>query len=168
MWRMGIAIGAATAALCVTWSYLQPDQSWSGSPRVVDGDTLVTSGGRRIRLWGIDAPEISQTCTNAEKAVYMCGLSAKRHMQELVTGHDVTCVFVSQDRYGRDVARCAADGQDLGSAMVRAGWAIDYRRYSQRTYQLEEIEAQRARRGMHDGTFVTPETYRHQHARSGQ
>jgi hypothetical protein len=41
----------------------------------------------------------------------------------LIAGRPVECQPIGRDRYGRTVARCYAGGQDLGAAMVAAGWA---------------------------------------------
>jgi endonuclease YncB( thermonuclease family) len=42
-----------------------------------------------------------------------------------------------RDRYGRTVARCRADGRDLGTKMVRAGMALAFVRYSSAYVQAE-------------------------------
>ena len=47
----------------------------SGLPRVVDGDTLVMDG-KRIRLAGIDAPELRQVCQRKDRD-WPCGTEAK-------------------------------------------------------------------------------------------
>ncbi|MEH6727511.1 MAG: thermonuclease family protein, partial [Hyphomicrobiales bacterium] len=59
--------------------------SWEpleSSVRVVDGDSLAI-GQKRLRLVGIDAPELQQTCLRDGKAV-QCGLMAKQHLAALV------------------------------------------------------------------------------------
>src|SRR5207237_1182174 len=49
----------------------------TGRARVVDGDSLEVAG-YRIRLFGIDAPEWRQECTDASGASYACGRAAAR------------------------------------------------------------------------------------------
>jgi len=127
--------------------------------RVIDGDTLVWKG-RRIRLHGMDAPEIDQTCRDADGSIYMCGWRARRHLKELVAGRPVFCDRVTTDRYGREIAVCLVDGTDIGERMVRDGWAVAYIRYS-RAYAWAENEARRERRGLWSGSFTMPETWRH-------
>ena len=43
---------------------------------VVDGDTL-RFGAERVRLWGIDAPELSEDCTRADRSEWSCGKAAR-------------------------------------------------------------------------------------------
>ena len=52
---------------------------------------------------------------------------------------------VTQDRYGRTVALCFADDVNLSVAMVRAGMAWAFVRYS-RDYVTQEAEAKAAGR----------------------
>ena len=87
---------------------------------ITDGDTL-RSGDTRIRLWGIDAPEAKRPG----------GFAATRHLERLTAGQVLTCMPVDTDRYGRTVARCALpDGTDIACAMVAAGRARDWPKYS--------------------------------------
>lgn len=95
------------------------------SVRAVDGDTIILDG-TTYRLWGVDAAETRQTCADGWQA----GAEASRYLAELVAGRAVSCEFKDRDRYGRTVALCRADGQDLGAAMVRAGMAWAFVRYS--------------------------------------
>jgi endonuclease YncB( thermonuclease family) len=159
--RMSIAavIGMVAAFVCGI-NVARSGDSISGLALVIDGDTIVV-GARTVRLWGIDAPEIRQTCTNAAGARYRCGIEAARQLEMLILGRDVTCATVDTDRYGRDVARCSAGGKDIGAAMVRAGWAVDYRRYSKGAYAAEEAEAKTAMHGVWAGGFERPEAWRH-------
>mgnify|MGYP001385053697 CR=1 FL=1 len=51
--------------------------------RVSDGDSL-RSGKLRIRLFGIDAPEKNQQCTNADGDKWACGEAAQKMLEALV------------------------------------------------------------------------------------
>jgi len=118
---------------------------------VVDGDTL-TIDGERIRLWGVNAPEQDQTCRRHGQD-YRCGEGARQALREWIGQSAVSCVEVEKDQYGRRVARCAVDGQDIGAWMVSQGLALDYRRYSAGVYARDEASARAAARGLHAGTF---------------
>lgn len=110
---------------------------------VTDGDTIKLDG-TTYRLWGIDAPETNQTCAGG----WAAGREATRTMVELVRGRSVTCNGVTQDGYGRTVALCFADDVNLSAAMVQAGMAWAFVRYS-RDYVDLEAEARTARKGVH-------------------
>ncbi len=105
--------------------------------RAVDGDTFVASG-RRIRVWGINAPE-----RNAPAY-----LAAKMLLEALVKDGHLTCKLVDIDRYQRSVMHCLVDGRDIGSMIVQMGMATDYRRYSGGYYQIEEEAAKAQLRGI--------------------
>ncbi len=137
--------------------------SVEGFARVVDGDTIVV-GGTKVRLHGMDAPELHQGCIDAKGRRSPCGRQARRHLSRLIGWSRVRCRRVTTDRYGRMVAVCHAGDVDLARRMVRDGWAVAYIRYS-RAYAAEETQARRARRGMWAGPFTRPETWRHAHPR---
>ena len=65
-------------------------QDISGKARVVDGDTIWI-GKTKIRLHGIDAPEMKQTCRTSKGKEQFCGKLAKQALQKLVKGQSVTC-----------------------------------------------------------------------------
>lgn len=134
---------------------------------VVDGDGLHL-GSERIRLWGIDAPELDQKCKRGG-ASYPCGQQARAALAALVAAGEVRCERVNHDRYGRTVARCSVEGRDLGAEMVRLGWAVDFPRYSEGFYREQERDARKARRGVWaDGEFMPPVTWRRQHRPIGK
>jgi endonuclease YncB( thermonuclease family) len=122
------------------------------------GDTLDLDG-ERIRLWGIDAVEGDQVCQRNGRP-WRCGDDATAALEALVDGHEITCTERDIDRYGRTVATCSVAGQDIGSAMVRQGWALDYNRYSGGAYAAEQLEAEQAQRGLWSGSFVPPWQWR--------
>jgi len=130
----------------------------TGPASVSDGDGLRLNG-QRIRLQGVDAFELHQTCETGP-----CGQAAKDALERLITGHTVACEPVDTDRYGRTIAYCRADGVDLGEQMVLQGHALAFRRYS-REYVDEEAIAQRNRAGAWAGAFDNPADWRRAHPR---
>lgn len=151
----------------------------TGPATVVDGDTLRV-GGERVRLAGIDAPEMRQICA-IDLHPMKCGVIARDTLQTIAGTRIVVCVGRSRDRYRRVIATCHVEdrsrddvarrsnqhhsaltenGQvDLSAAMVASGWALAYRHYSLR-YVSEENIARRLRRGMWAGRFEAPWEWR--------
>lgn len=128
-----------------------------GVPHIVDGDTLDING-QRIRLYGIDAPETTQTCLHAT-GEWDCGNRAGLWLQQLVAGNEISCQPQGNDRYGRIVATCLMGENDLGGALVKNGWAVAYRSIT-KTYVIAETDAKRKRLGIWDSQFAMPWDYR--------
>ena len=128
----------------------------SGNARVLDGDTLDVRG-QRVRLQGIDAPERKQLCQDDDGAETKCGVLATVALKEAIGGQPVRCEIEGErGRYGRAIGVCFShDGIDLNGWMVRHGWAVAYRGYSER-YVDHERAARLESRGIHSGTFVLP------------
>lgn len=135
----------------------------SGRPRVVDGDSLEVAG-HRVRLFGIDAPERSQDCRDAQGRSYACGRDARDRLAAAIGGQSVSCTPVGES-YDRDVAICTADGRDLSEAMIRSGHALELRQHSRGRYSDAEREARAARRGLWAGDFERPSEWRRGHPR---
>ena len=94
--------------------------------KVLDGDTFTLKGqSRRIRVWGLDAPEWD----------HAGGSAATATMSGLIAGQTLRCQVLDMDRYGRFVAQCfLPDGRDIAAEMIRAGAATEYCRYSRGYY----------------------------------
>lgn len=111
---------------------------------ISDGDTIkVLQDGvsKRIRLWGIDCPEMEQAF----------GTRAKQFTGDLAFGKTVTLHVYDVDHYGRQVAEIILpDGRNLNREIVRAGFAWWYRQYAKQDTELEslEAEARAAKRGL--------------------
>jgi len=134
---------------------------------VVDGDSLRTSDGD-IRILNIDAPELHQTCRDEKGREWSCGREARKRMVALIAGGDVVCTSSARDKYGRTLATCKAKGvDDLGAAMVRDGWAINFGGENGPYVALED-EARAAKRGIWRGTFTQPRTWRDAHPRTDE
>jgi len=131
-----------------------------GTARIIDGDTLEI-GSDRIRLYGIDAPESGQDCTDGAGRSYGCGVVATGILSGLIGAGPVSCAGSERDRYGRLIAVCRKAGIDLNGEMVRLGWARAYLRYS-RDYAALETDAEARRRGLWAGDFQAPWDFRRQ------
>lgn len=131
-----------------------------GIPRVIDGDTLEMNG-KKIRLYGIDALEKSQQCTDVNGYVWDCGKEAKRYLENLVNDTNILCVRVHKserhtDKYGRLVSICyTGDLQSINAAMVRSGYAVAFREFSS-LYIEEEVKAKKKKNGMWSSQFELP------------
>ena len=130
-----------------------------GRASVIDGDTLEIHD-RRIRLWGVDAPEGRQSCDAADGAAYRCGQLAANRLDQHLQDRTVSCFEEDTDRYGRMVARCEVDGEDVGGWLVRQGLAVRYARYAGNAYRAEEEAARREAVGVWAGRFTNPEDWR--------
>lgn len=136
-----------------------------GKATVVDGDTI-TIDNTKIRFSGIDAPEsyyygLTQYCERPNGKIWACGKKATAALKKLIGKHEVECTDEGEDKYGRTLSICYANGVDLQSEMVRTGMAVAYIRYSTR-YEEEMIDAMINRAGIWSGDFLDPEDWRRQ------
>lgn len=117
---------------------------------IVDGDTLdanMNSEIVRVRLDGIDAPEIGQTW----------GAWARAALKRKVGRKNVCIVVTDTDRYGREIGRIYLDKRDINREMVRHGHAWWYRQYSN-DVRLDHAEhdARHDKAGLWKGTDPVP------------
>ncbi len=127
--------------------------------RVVDGDSL-RSGKLKIRLFGIDAPELNQKCEADDGSSWPCGLAAQDAMRDLASSApQLSCHLRDVDRYGRLVMQCFANGYDIAGALVDQGLALAYRDFST-AYVYNETRAAAAKRGLWQGHFSSPWEWR--------
>ncbi len=110
-------------------------------------------------MFGIDAPELKQTCKHPGRGDFLCGRAAASFLLEHVRGRTVEYKGNSVDRYGRLIATCFIDGKTLNAMMVSGGWALAYRGYSKK-YVPQENVARKARKGIWAMEFVPPWEWR--------
>ncbi len=129
-----------------------------GEARAIDGDTLQV-GEIRLRLHGVDAPELRQTCEDSAGDAWACGRRAASELAAAVAGGEVHCISRERDRYQRLVATCWAGGRDVGQSLVTHGWAVAYRRFSV-DYVSEENLARYLTQGLWAGRVEMPWEWR--------
>lgn len=153
MLDMALAGAILLALLLVVARFQDPVEIRAGRAVIADGDSI-TIGGERIRLIGIDAPELAQTCRR-EGGVHSCGREAREALRRLAGDGFVTCRGGERDRYGRVLARCRAGDIDINRAMVEEGWAVAHGDFA------DAEAAARARRvGLWAGEFDHPRDWR--------
>ncbi|XQA80074.1 thermonuclease family protein [Xanthomonas sacchari] len=129
-----------------------------GRATVTDGDTL-TVAKKRIRLWGIDAPESTQQCTAKDGRSWPCGRRSAAALDGFLLDKTVRCQPKDTDRYGRVVAECFVQRQSVNRWMVHSGWAVAYRQYA-KAFIADEADAKQQRRNLWQGPFQMPADYR--------
>lgn len=132
-------------------------QDVSGPARVSDGDTLNLTGVL-VRLYGIDAPELKQTCMRGDGR-WACGREAADKLAALIDGQTVRCEQRDIDGYGRTVAMCRVGRTDLSAAIVDAGLAVALPKFTA-AYVPNEARARERRLGLWSGEFQMPADYR--------
>lgn len=119
----GWAVLALTALTACPDDSLERQPTFSAScviDRIADGDTVTCTDGTRIRLLGIDAPELDQVPFGdgsrvALEALLPSGRSARLEL-------DVE----TRDDFGRTLAYLWDDETMINEAMIRQGWALAF------------------------------------------
>jgi len=139
-----------------------------GNPEINDGNTVEIEE-TRIRLLGIDAPELNQECA-LNGLPYACGLHAYVQLIAIVAGQGrILCVVTQGPGDDRGWGRCGIPNERVSDfragyptfneLMVRSGWALADRTRGT-DYVAAEDEARAAKRGLWAGEFVPPSEWR--------
>ncbi|MGD9665589.1 MAG: thermonuclease family protein [Novosphingobium sp.] len=127
---LGISSGVLIGMGAIYWSSsasrAEAASFQCNAPQVIDGDTL-RCGNLRVRLDGIDAPEMPGHCRPGRKCTPGDPFASTESLRTLIGGKTLNCRKTDIDHYGRTVARCAAGEVDLSCAQIDAGQAV--RRY---------------------------------------
>ncbi len=156
---VGVAVAIlALTALVVARVSGETGETIAGTARAADGDTL-TLDGHRIRLVGMDTPEMMQVCKR-DGVEWRCGVAARSRLAELLRAGPITCRTQGTDKYDRWLARCETRDGDLGERMVREGLAVAYG-----GYEDEEQFAKAERKGLWGSEFDMPQAWRRMNGR---
>ena len=138
----------------------------SGLAKVTDGDTI-RIGEKKIRFFGIDAPEIKQQCHKPWLTLsfltfnksYPCEQISSNKLKNKINNKVIICKWTMKDRYKRFIAECYKDKRNINSWMVRNGYAVAYRKYSKK-FIMQENMAKKEKLGLWAGAFDMPWDYR--------
>jgi micrococcal nuclease len=113
--------------------------------RVIDGDTFETETGEKVRLVGINAPEISD----------IFGEESKRHLLDLIENKIVSMLpdelSNDRDRYQRLLRYVIIDGIDINNKMISDGYAFAYLKFkfsNFKVYKQAQITARETNKGI--------------------
>ncbi len=133
--------------------------------RAADGDSF-SIGTRKLRLRGIDATELAQTCRDSNNASWACGTAAQGALMQYLAQPGLTCNVTANDRFGRGLATCAtSETPDIAAGLVAGGFAVSQQFNGIADYGAEQKQAQQARRGIWRGEFTPPREWRDRHPR---
>ena len=124
---------------------------------VPDGDTITVLTGKKkevkVRLEGIDAPELGQSY----------GKNSKQNLSNLVFGKEVRVVISATDDYGRKIGNVYVGDVWANLAQVEAGMAWQYTHYNHDPkLKKAEVHARAEHLGLwHEKSPTPPWDYRH-------
>jgi endonuclease YncB( thermonuclease family) len=134
----------------------------------IDGDTL-RSANAEVRIYGIDAAELDQTCTDQNGKDSTCGRDAQAKLKALVARGAVDCTPKGRDKFKRIIAICRTSAtQNLGEALVREGFAVNFGvADTPGPYVEAEEDALAAKKRIWRNTLQKPADWRQAHPRDG-
>ena len=157
MFRLLIVLVFSFLSAQLTWANDYPSALTGKPSRIVDGDTIHLDG-HKIRLLGIDTPEMKQYCQDKDGVPWPCGIRARDMLAGMLyAGEETQCQITGRDRYKRLLGRCFSNGLDVQKALIASGFGVA--EYTD-DYRKEERLAKSQRLGMWAGTFERPRDYR--------
>jgi ATP-dependent hsl protease ATP-binding subunit hslU len=116
--------------------------------KISDGDTITILQNKtqiKVRLFGIDAPELKQPY----------GKKSKQFLANLIAGEVVEVDENGKDRYKRTIGTIYLNGADINAQMVANGYAWAYRKFSKK-YTVQESRAKKQGLGLWRDKEPTP------------
>ena len=99
-------LASALTCCCLLTAHPLAAQEVRAAPQIVDADTIY-AGSIKIRLNGIDAPEMDQLCLDGRGQSWSCGIEAKSQLSNFSRNRLWVCQLTDVDRYGRSLGSCA-------------------------------------------------------------
>ena len=124
----------------------------------VTGPAMLKLEGKRILLWGVDAPVRGQPCHAGDKK-WDCATASAKTLLNIVGNQEISCETRRVDRFGRVFAVCKAGETDINRALVEAGMAVALPEETT-DYVAAEAAAKNKGIGVWRGPFMAPADYR--------
>jgi endonuclease YncB( thermonuclease family) len=124
----------------------------------VTGPAMLRLEGKRVVLWGVDAPVRGQPCQAGNKK-WDCATASAKTLLNIVGNQEISCETRRVDRFGRVFAVCKAGAIDINRALVEAGMAVALPEETT-DYGAAEAAAKNKGIGVWRGPFMAPADYR--------
>jgi endonuclease YncB( thermonuclease family) len=124
----------------------------------VTGPAMLRLDGKRIVLFGIDAPVKGQPCYAGAKA-WDCSTASTKTLLNIIGTQELVCEERRVDQFGRVFAVCKAGEVDINRALVDAGMAVALPKETT-DYVAAEVAARAKGIGIWRGPFTAPADYR--------
>lgn len=123
------------AALCLISTFVSAEEWNSAVSKIYDGDTFWLSRPViKIRLCGVDTPEKGKS-GDRQATQFLKRMVAGKKVRCRTVGDGTPCDGRSPKKSGnRFVAQCFVEGNDIAMALVKAGHACAWPKYSGRHY----------------------------------
>jgi micrococcal nuclease len=110
---------------------------------VFDGDTIALDNGRKVRLIGVDAPEVESPYRKREPF----GDESRAYLSALILKKKISLVVGDppKDRYGRTLAYVYLGDVLVNGRIIRDGWAFAYRKFHHQWSDLFLVYEREAR-----------------------
>jgi len=147
---------------------LKFDKKFSGKIKVLDGDSIFVNK-KEVRLYGLDAPEYSQTCFDKENQEYACGKNSRQFLYNLAHNKEGYCFYAKKDIYNRYLGKCFIENTSINQAILKNGMAVIYSfKNIERSFEILEKEARKKELGIWQGKFELPKDYRKRNKKYGK
>ena len=157
--RLVILLGSAGLIAVLAFS-ARAEGTVAGKATVISGDTIVIDG-KRIRILGIDAPELEQTCIRrGETSTWPCGQEAARALSEWITQYMVKCDTHGTDYNGRWQADCEVETISVATWIAGNGWAVPNRDCQCKAVRAWAAFAKEKGLGIWNSQFLLPWQWR--------
>jgi endonuclease YncB( thermonuclease family) len=124
--------------------------------KAIDGDTILLKNGQRVRLLGVNTPEVKTRYHDAQQG----GMAAKEWLQNKLSDRSVYLEFDTQkqDKYKRLLAHAfLASGEHINHSLLLGGWATLTVRPPNVKYSDNLIKAQQLAKQYKQGVWSLPD-----------
>lgn len=132
--------------------------SMTGNASVVTG-SVIKVRGIYVKLLGIEAPDLDQSCSDQYGRSYACGKRAKSWLQDYINNAEVKCHILGNIVKRRATGVCFLGDYDIAAVIANAGWAVAHTKNTD-MYIAYEDQAMGNKRGLWEGKFYRPHDWR--------
>lgn len=125
-----------------TYQNFYPKEFTAHVEKVLDGDTIIVDG-MRIRLAGIDAPELDQHSFDKKPI----GLWSREYLRKYIENKKVTILWKRRGKYGRIIGEVFYQNKSVNELLLINGMALSYFDYKS-FYSSMEFDARLKRVGI--------------------